>query len=132
MTGRLSRCSVVVLLSHKILPTPASVLGSQLILDFPPPLAHEVKLQEGLRVFCCPLQEATSFCILTPLLPLQDINKRLSLPADIRLPDGYLEKFNLIGPALFEQPISRRLRRVSLVRLPLNLASQFPYNLMTR
>lgn len=45
----------------------------------------------------------------------QDINKRLSLPADIRLPDDYLEKFNVIGPALFEQPISRRLRRVSLV-----------------
>ncbi|XP_075994092.1 cyclin-dependent kinase 16 isoform X2 [Genypterus blacodes] len=44
----------------------------------------------------------------------EDINKRLSLPADIRLPDGYLEKFNLIGPSLFEQPISRRLRRVSL------------------
>ncbi|XP_056277999.1 cyclin-dependent kinase 16 [Pseudoliparis swirei] len=44
----------------------------------------------------------------------QDINKRLSLPADIRLPEGYLEKFNLIGPALFDQPISRRLRRVSL------------------
>ncbi|KAM9856074.1 cyclin-dependent kinase 16 [Aulostomus maculatus] len=44
----------------------------------------------------------------------EDINKRLSLPADIRLPDGYLEKFNLIGPALMEQPISRRLRRVSL------------------
>ncbi|KAG7220406.1 hypothetical protein INR49_018244 [Caranx melampygus] len=44
----------------------------------------------------------------------EDINKRLSLPADIRLPDDYLEKFNLIGPALFEQPISRRLRRVSL------------------
>ncbi|XP_045919309.1 cyclin-dependent kinase 16-like, partial [Micropterus dolomieu] len=44
----------------------------------------------------------------------EDINKRLSLPADLRLPDGYLEKFNVIGPALFEQPISRRLRRVSL------------------
>ncbi|KAM3842441.1 cyclin-dependent kinase 16-like, partial [Diretmus argenteus] len=44
----------------------------------------------------------------------EDINKRLSLPADIRLPDGYLEKFNLIGPSLFDQPISRRLRRVSL------------------
>ncbi|XP_062283473.1 cyclin-dependent kinase 16 isoform X1 [Scomber scombrus] len=44
----------------------------------------------------------------------EDINKRLSLPADIRLPDDYLEKFNLMGPALFEQPISRRLRRVSL------------------
>uniref|UniRef100_A0A8C5HJN3 cyclin-dependent kinase n=1 Tax=Gouania willdenowi TaxID=441366 RepID=A0A8C5HJN3_GOUWI len=44
----------------------------------------------------------------------QDINKRLSLPADIRLPEDYLEKFNVIGPALFDQPISRRLRRVSL------------------
>ncbi|XP_029690283.1 cyclin-dependent kinase 16 [Takifugu rubripes] len=44
----------------------------------------------------------------------EDINKRLSLPADIRLPDGYLEKFNVIGPSLFEQPISRRLHRVSL------------------
>ncbi|XP_015253321.1 PREDICTED: cyclin-dependent kinase 16-like [Cyprinodon variegatus] len=44
----------------------------------------------------------------------EDINKRLSLPADIRLPDDYLEKFSVIGPALFEQPISRRLRRVSL------------------
>uniref|UniRef100_A0A3P8WIM1 cyclin-dependent kinase n=1 Tax=Cynoglossus semilaevis TaxID=244447 RepID=A0A3P8WIM1_CYNSE len=44
----------------------------------------------------------------------EDINKRLSLPADIRLPDDYLEKFNLIGPSLFEQPISRQLRRVSL------------------
>uniref|UniRef100_A0A8C6UA17 cyclin-dependent kinase n=1 Tax=Neogobius melanostomus TaxID=47308 RepID=A0A8C6UA17_9GOBI len=42
----------------------------------------------------------------------EDINKRLSLPADIRLPDGYLEKFNM--PGLFDQPISRRLRRVSL------------------
>ncbi|KAJ0036520.1 hypothetical protein NQD34_005197 [Periophthalmus magnuspinnatus] len=44
----------------------------------------------------------------------EDINKRLSLPADIRLPDGYLEKFSMIGPGLFDQPISRRLRRVSL------------------
>lgn len=42
----------------------------------------------------------------------EDINKRLSLPADIRLPDGYLEKFSM--PGLFDQPISRRLRRVSL------------------
>uniref|UniRef100_A0AAY4BF19 cyclin-dependent kinase n=1 Tax=Denticeps clupeoides TaxID=299321 RepID=A0AAY4BF19_9TELE len=42
-----------------------------------------------------------------------DINKRLSLPADIRLPDGYLEKFSLNSP-LFDKPLSRRLRRVSL------------------
>uniref|UniRef100_W5NBA5 Uncharacterized protein n=1 Tax=Lepisosteus oculatus TaxID=7918 RepID=W5NBA5_LEPOC len=42
-----------------------------------------------------------------------DINKRLSLPADIRLPDGYLEKFSLNSPP-FDKPLSRRLRRVSL------------------
>lgn len=55
------------------------------------------------------------------LLPSQDINKRLSLPADIRLPDGYLEKFNLNSP-LFDKPLSRRLRRVSLV-MPLRWLS---------
>ncbi|XP_041129750.1 cyclin-dependent kinase 16-like isoform X1 [Polyodon spathula] len=43
----------------------------------------------------------------------EDINKRLSLPADIRLPDGYLEKFALSSPP-FDKPLSRRLRRVSL------------------
>uniref|UniRef100_A0A8C0J3X3 Cyclin dependent kinase 16 n=1 Tax=Chelonoidis abingdonii TaxID=106734 RepID=A0A8C0J3X3_CHEAB len=43
----------------------------------------------------------------------EDINKRLSLPADIRLPEGCLEKLALNSP-LFEQPLSRRLRRVSL------------------
>ncbi|KAG6921908.1 cyclin dependent kinase 16 [Chelydra serpentina] len=45
----------------------------------------------------------------------EDINKRLSLPADIRLPEGCLEKLALNSP-LFDQPLSRRLRRVSLVR----------------
>ncbi|XP_041093132.1 cyclin-dependent kinase 16-like isoform X2 [Polyodon spathula] len=43
----------------------------------------------------------------------EDINKRLSLPADIRLPEGYLEKFALSSPP-FDKPLSRRLRRVSL------------------
>ncbi|XP_038237221.1 cyclin-dependent kinase 16 isoform X2 [Dermochelys coriacea] len=43
----------------------------------------------------------------------EDINKRLSLPADIRLPEGCLEKLALNSP-LFDQPLSRRLRRVSL------------------
>uniref|UniRef100_A0A669DKL3 cyclin-dependent kinase n=1 Tax=Oreochromis niloticus TaxID=8128 RepID=A0A669DKL3_ORENI len=60
---------------------------------------------ERSRELCCDRSVSSLF---------QDINKRLSLPADIRLPDDYLEKFNVIGPALFEQPISRRLRRVSL------------------
>lgn len=44
----------------------------------------------------------------------QDINKRLSLPADIRLPEGYLEKFAMNSPP-FDKPMSRRLRRASLV-----------------
>ncbi|XP_059500321.1 cyclin-dependent kinase 17-like, partial [Stegostoma tigrinum] len=41
----------------------------------------------------------------------EDINKRLSLPADIRLPEGYLEKFAMNSPP-FDKPLSRRLRRV--------------------
>ncbi|MGH0189237.1 UNVERIFIED_CONTAM: hypothetical protein FKN15_033819 [Acipenser sinensis] len=45
----------------------------------------------------------------------EDINKRLSLPVDIRLPDGYLEKFALSSPP-FDKPLSRSLRRASLVR----------------
>ncbi|XP_058643460.1 cyclin-dependent kinase 16 isoform X2 [Onychostoma macrolepis] len=43
----------------------------------------------------------------------QDINKRLSLPADIRLPEGYLKKFATNSPP-FDKPLSRRLRRTSL------------------
>lgn len=51
---------------------------------------------------------------LVSLSVLQDINKRLSLPADIRLPEGYLEKFAMNSPP-FDKPMSRRLRRASLV-----------------
>lgn len=52
---------------------------------------------------------------LNPSVSLfQDINKRLSLPADIRLPEGYLEKFAMNSPP-FDKPMSRRLRRASLV-----------------
>uniref|UniRef100_A0A8C6L799 cyclin-dependent kinase n=1 Tax=Nothobranchius furzeri TaxID=105023 RepID=A0A8C6L799_NOTFU len=43
----------------------------------------------------------------------EDINKRLSLPADIRLPEGYVEKFAMNSPP-FDKPMSRRLRRASL------------------
>uniref|UniRef100_A0A673Y7M9 cyclin-dependent kinase n=1 Tax=Salmo trutta TaxID=8032 RepID=A0A673Y7M9_SALTR len=42
-----------------------------------------------------------------------DLNKRLSLPADIRIPDGYLEKLQLSSPT-FDQPLSRLSRRASL------------------
>lgn len=48
---------------------------------------------------------------------MQDLNKRLSLPADIRIPDGYLEKLQLSSPP-FDQPLSRRSRRASLVSPP--------------
>lgn len=50
------------------------------------------------------------------VLRFQDLNKRLSLPADIRIPDGYLEKLQLTSPP-FDQPLSRRSRRASLVRI---------------
>uniref|UniRef100_A0A9J8BRM1 Protein kinase domain-containing protein n=2 Tax=Cyprinus carpio TaxID=7962 RepID=A0A9J8BRM1_CYPCA len=43
----------------------------------------------------------------------EDINKRLSLPADIRLPEGYLKKFAKNSPP-FDKPLSRRFRRTSL------------------
>ncbi|XP_064785298.1 cyclin-dependent kinase 17-like isoform X2 [Oncorhynchus masou masou] len=43
----------------------------------------------------------------------EDLNKRLSLPADIRIPDGYLEKLQLTSPS-FDLPLSRRSRRASL------------------
>lgn len=44
---------------------------------------------------------------------MEDLNKRLSLPADIRIPDGYLEKLQISSPP-FDQPMSRRSRRASL------------------
>uniref|UniRef100_A0A673B4C4 cyclin-dependent kinase n=1 Tax=Sphaeramia orbicularis TaxID=375764 RepID=A0A673B4C4_9TELE len=50
----------------------------------------------------------------------RDLNKRLSLPADIRIPDGYLEKLQLSSPP-FDQPLSRRSRRASLVSVCLQL-----------
>ncbi|XDV24493.1 hypothetical protein PO909_028639 [Leuciscus waleckii] len=46
-------------------------------------------------------------------ISMEDLNKRLSLPADIRIPDGYLEKLQLSSPP-FDQPLSRRSRRASL------------------
>lgn len=49
-----------------------------------------------------------------PSPSVQDLNKRLSLPADIRIPDGYLEKLQISSPP-FDQPMSRRSRRASLV-----------------
>lgn len=54
-------------------------------------------------------------CFFMYLCVEQDLNKRLSLPADIRIPDGYLEKLQLSSPP-FDQPLSRRSRRASLVR----------------
>ncbi|XP_048404177.1 cyclin-dependent kinase 17-like isoform X2 [Stegostoma tigrinum] len=43
----------------------------------------------------------------------EDVTKRLSLPADLRLPEAYLEKF-ATNSVPFDKPMSRRLRRASL------------------
>uniref|UniRef100_A0A7N8WVA8 cyclin-dependent kinase n=1 Tax=Mastacembelus armatus TaxID=205130 RepID=A0A7N8WVA8_9TELE len=56
------------------------------------------------------LKTTMCFCLS---VYMQDLNKRLSLPADIRIPDGYLQKLQLSSPA-FDQPLSRRSRRASL------------------
>nr|KAF6433896.1 hypothetical protein HJG59_008944 [Molossus molossus] len=47
-----------------------------------------------------------------PKLSTEDTNKRLSLPADFWLPEGYLEKLTLNSP-IFDKPLSRHLCCVS-------------------
>ncbi|XP_069764837.1 cyclin-dependent kinase 17 isoform X3 [Narcine bancroftii] len=62
------------------------------------------------------VQSPTRVRMRNPLhrrISMEDVNKRLSLPADIRLPDGYLEKLQMSSPP-FDQPMSRRSRRASL------------------
>ncbi|KTG45408.1 hypothetical protein cypCar_00018051 [Cyprinus carpio] len=66
------------------------------------------------------VQSPTGVCLRTRShrrISMEDLNKRLSLPADIRIPDGYLEKLQLSSPP-FDQPLSRRLRRASLLSSP--------------
>ncbi|KAM7366936.1 hypothetical protein PAMP_014869 [Pampus punctatissimus] len=62
------------------------------------------------------VQSPTGVCLRNRIhrrISMEDLNKRLSLPADIRIPDGYLEKLQLSSPP-FDQPLSRRSRRASL------------------
>uniref|UniRef100_A0A8C5AV04 Protein kinase domain-containing protein n=1 Tax=Gadus morhua TaxID=8049 RepID=A0A8C5AV04_GADMO len=62
------------------------------------------------------VQSPTGVCLRNRIhrrISMEDLNKRLSLPADIRIPDGYLEKLQLSSPG-FDQPLSRRSRRASL------------------
>ncbi|XP_008410077.1 cyclin-dependent kinase 17 isoform X2 [Poecilia reticulata] len=62
------------------------------------------------------VQSPTGVCLRNKgnrRISAEDLNKRLSLPADIRIPDGYLQKLQLSSPA-FDQPLSRRSRRASL------------------
>ncbi|KAK7895962.1 hypothetical protein WMY93_021287 [Mugilogobius chulae] len=62
------------------------------------------------------VQSPTGVCLRNRIhrrISMEDLNKRLSLPADIRIPDGYLEKLQLTSPT-FDQPLSRRSRRASL------------------
>uniref|UniRef100_A0A8C8FZC8 cyclin-dependent kinase n=1 Tax=Oncorhynchus tshawytscha TaxID=74940 RepID=A0A8C8FZC8_ONCTS len=64
------------------------------------------------------VQSPTGVCLRNRVqrrISMEDLNKRLSLPADIRIPDGYLEKLQLSSPT-FDQPLSRLSRRASLVR----------------
>lgn len=46
-------------------------------------------------------------------ISMEDLNKQLSLSADIRIPDGHLEKLQMNRPP-FAQPMSQRSWRVSL------------------
>lgn len=62
------------------------------------------------------VQSPTGVCLRNRIhrrISMEDLNKRLSLPADIRIPDGYLEKLQISSPP-FDQPMSRRSRRASL------------------
>uniref|UniRef100_A0A8C4S3F5 cyclin-dependent kinase n=1 Tax=Erpetoichthys calabaricus TaxID=27687 RepID=A0A8C4S3F5_ERPCA len=62
------------------------------------------------------IQSPTGVCLRNRVhrrISMEDLNKRLSLPADIRIPDGYLEKLQMNSPP-FDQPLSRRSRRASL------------------
>ncbi|MBN3316297.1 CDK17 kinase, partial [Atractosteus spatula] len=62
------------------------------------------------------VQSPTGVCLRNRVhrrISMEDLNKRLSLPADIRIPDGYLEKLQMNSPP-FDQPMSRRSRRASL------------------
>ncbi|XP_078534174.1 cyclin-dependent kinase 17 isoform X1 [Lissotriton helveticus] len=62
------------------------------------------------------VQSPTGVCLRNRIhrrISMEDLNKRLSLPADIRIPDGYLEKLQINSPP-FDQPLSRRSRRASL------------------
>lgn len=54
----------------------------------------------------------------------QDINKRLSLPADVRVPESFLVKQTLSPTLDGDGPLNRRLRRTSLVTSSLFVAAQ--------
>lgn len=45
----------------------------------------------------------------------EDISKRLSLPADLKLPQDFLAKLSLNSPQLIDGPLPRNIRRQSLV-----------------
>lgn len=49
-------------------------------------------------------------------LSKEDISKRLSLPADLHLPENLLTKNSPVSAILEGQPLTRNIRRQSLVR----------------
>uniref|UniRef100_A0A6Q2XVM5 cyclin-dependent kinase n=1 Tax=Esox lucius TaxID=8010 RepID=A0A6Q2XVM5_ESOLU len=91
--------------------------------SFPPDIVHEnLKMgsdgesDQASGTSSDEVQSPTGVCLRNRVqrrISMEDLNKRLSLPADIRIPDGYLEKLQLSSPT-FDQPLSRRSRRASL------------------
>uniref|UniRef100_A0A8B9GT23 cyclin-dependent kinase n=1 Tax=Astyanax mexicanus TaxID=7994 RepID=A0A8B9GT23_ASTMX len=94
--------------------------GSQTIDESLSELAEQMTIEENSSkdsgTSSDEVQSPTGVCLRTRThrrISMEDLNKRLSLPADIRIPDGYLEKLQLSSPP-FDQPLSRRSRRASL------------------
>lgn len=83
---------------------------------------HSVGQQSAVRCQSCPLRRVSPRPDSLPLVAVamtfrlqEEIQKRLSLPADLRLPVSVVEKLNRT-PTL-DQPLTRKNRRASLVRL---------------
>lgn len=86
-------------------------------------LSFNINIDSFYSTVTSPPLNRASVCFLAS----QDLNKRLSLPADIRIPDGYLEKLQLSSPP-FDQPLSRRSRRASLVSAAVRTRERFRRN----
>lgn len=94
---------------------PTGVVNPPVPLDYSSLFCpFKINIYSDVWGFTAPLLQNWAFTVYFLTRAPQDLNKRLSLPADIRIPDGYLEKLQLSSPP-FDQPLSRRSRRASLV-----------------